>query len=122
MELYKRGQGNWSRGLTALAGFLLAFYGVQEALKTMVPPGAYIVAGLIIAIFAGLACFLAFFQKTAVDTLIDTQVEMQKVSWPDQREVRGSTQVVIICVVILGAFLYVADFSLTVVISWLGIY
>ncbi|GEM_PF-2757858 len=49
------------------------------------------------------------------DLLIDTQTEMKKVSWPKRDELIGSSVVVIVTVVVLGAYLYLVDFLLTAV-------
>jgi len=42
----------------------------------------------------------------------EVQVEATKVSWPTRNELRDSTIVVIVTVVILTAFVYVADLLL----------
>jgi len=44
-----------------------------------------------------------------VDLLIDTQAELQKVSWPSREELRRYTIVVLICILVVGVFLYVVD-------------
>jgi len=50
-----------------------------------------------------------------VDLLIETQTELQKVSWPNKQQLTNSTTVVLVCMVILGAFLFAVD----QVVAWL---
>jgi len=45
----------------------------------------------------------------AADFLIATESEMKKVSWSSKAELIGSTMVVIVTVVLLAVFIYVAD-------------
>ncbi|MGF1531598.1 MAG: preprotein translocase subunit SecE [Puniceicoccaceae bacterium] len=42
----------------------------------------------------------------------ETGVELKKVSWPSQRELRQSTVVVIVGIALMGVFIYVSDYSL----------
>ena len=56
-----------------------------------------------------------------VDLLVDTQAELQKVSWPTREELRSSTTVVLVCIFILGAFLYVVDVVVSFVMSRIGV-
>lgn len=43
----------------------------------------------------------------------DVLVEFRKVSWPNRREVTGSTTVVIVVVMVLAVFLAVVDIGLS---------
>jgi preprotein translocase subunit SecE len=48
--------------------------------------------------------------------------ELKKTTWPARREVVGTTVVVIVTVILLGAFLAVADYVMRTAIWWaLGI-
>lgn len=42
----------------------------------------------------------------------ETMTELRKASWPSKAELRDSTLVVLIAVVILGSFIALTDFSL----------
>ncbi len=42
----------------------------------------------------------------------ETGVELKKVSWPNRRELRESTVVVIVGIILLGTFITVSDYSL----------
>ena len=46
------------------------------------------------------------------DLLIDTETELRKVTWPSGQEVLNSSIVVVVCVVVLMAFLAGADWFL----------
>ncbi|MBH54969.1 MAG: preprotein translocase subunit SecE [Opitutaceae bacterium] len=50
--------------------------------------------------------------------------ELKKASWPSLKELRESTVVVLVAVLILGAFIGIADFSLFQVVNlftdWVG--
>ena len=47
----------------------------------------------------------------------ETIVELKKASWPNLRELRESTIVVLVAVLLLGAFIGIADFSLFQVVN-----
>ncbi|MEE9201281.1 MAG: preprotein translocase subunit SecE, partial [Candidatus Brocadiales bacterium] len=55
-----------------------------------------------------------------VEFLIDTQGELQKVSWPTRTELMGSTWVVIVLLVILGAYIFGVDWVITRVMKIIG--
>lgn len=63
---------------------------------------------------------LVHFPKFA-DFLINTESEMNKVSWPSATEVKVSTVVVLINVMILATFLFAVDLFWQVVLNGLGI-
>ncbi len=47
--------------------------------------------------------------KKAVEFFIETQAELQKVSWPARSELIGSTIVVIVCLVVMGVYIFCVD-------------
>jgi preprotein translocase SecE subunit len=47
--------------------------------------------------------------KKAVEFFIETQAELQKVSWPARSELIGSTIVVIVCLVVMGVYIFFVD-------------
>ena len=47
----------------------------------------------------------------------ETIIELKKASWPNLRELRGSTVVVLVAVLLLGGFIGIADFSLFQVVN-----
>lgn len=56
--------------------------------------------------------FLSNHPKT-VDFLIDTELEMKKVSWPSWDELKGSAWVVVLTVIFMGAYLFAVDVVLS---------
>ena len=55
--------------------------------------------------------------QRVVGFLIETQAELQKVSWPTRQELVGSTIVVIICAVVLGVYIFGVDRFVTTVMK-----
>ena len=51
--------------------------------------------------------------KQLGDYVMETREELRKCSWPSVEELRGSTVVVMISIVLLGAFTVAIDFVLT---------
>ena len=47
----------------------------------------------------------------------ETLTELKKASWPNLRELRESTIVVLVAVLLLGGFIGIADFSLFQVVN-----
>ena len=126
--LHKPGQGMWSRGGAAL-GFLAmgTFAAVQTQQWAWVVTnhqagrfdvGVYLPWGLF-AFFA-VGALLVGNAPRAANLLIETEIEMRKVTWPTWREVAGATAVVIVVVLILGFYLYGLDFLMvTYILKWL---
>jgi preprotein translocase subunit SecE len=50
----------------------------------------------------------------------ETVEELRKASWPTWLELRDSTVLVIITVLLLGAFISMSDFSLFNLVTWLS--
>lgn len=59
--------------------------------------------------------------KKTVEFLIDTQGELQKVSWPTRYELVGSTAVVIVSVVVIGIFVLGVDWVVSAVMKYIGV-
>ncbi len=51
--------------------------------------------------------------------LEETKLELKKVNWPSKPEIIGSTIVVIVTSLLISAFLYVVDTSLSTVVNFL---
>jgi preprotein translocase SecE subunit len=113
--LYKRGQGVWSRGIAAGGFAVLGIWATLETyrwMETLTHPKAYYagywVPGILLVVFLSSAYFITNRPRTA-DYLIETELEMKKVTWPTSREVLVATCVVIVLVLLLGVFLWCAD-------------
>jgi preprotein translocase subunit SecE len=59
--------------------------------------------------------------QSFVDLMIDTENELQKVSWPGPEELRRSTAVVLVAILVLGCFLYLVDMAMTYAMSSLEV-
>ena len=47
--------------------------------------------------------------KSALEFLTDVKTELKNVSWPNKKEVQGTTAVVIVAVFIFGFYLWLVD-------------
>lgn len=116
-ELYKTGQGYWTRVVTAIgAGVLVAagvYWLVNDVIGTWQIPGRlYVQAGVAVAVIAVFGWIVYRYVGTnprSCDFLIATEGEMKKVNWPSRREVVGATWIVICCVFLLAVLLFLAD-------------
>ena len=59
--------------------------------------------------------------RKTVEFLIDTQGELQKVSWPTRYELIGSTAVVIVSIVVIGIFVLGVDWVVSVAMKYIGV-
>ncbi len=102
--IYKKGQGYWTRMMSAIAAGLIILMGSIWLWETLagVQFGSlqtvYLQAGMAVTFIAvgGILCYyLIGVRKRMVDFLIATEGEMKKVNWSTRREIAGSTWVVI---------------------------
>ena len=118
LELYKSAQGRYARVGTAIAAALVtlvvSYYGwglLSRHLPDDFAYKVYVVYAAPAVLFAVLAAMTAYYlnkPKTA-DFLIATESEMKKVSWSNKAELVGSTIVVVVTVILLALFIYLAD-------------
>jgi preprotein translocase SecE subunit len=135
MEPYKPGQG----GLTRLSAWLILIlvlalgavelyswiyrkgdgpiFGINlEVLRRLPFLGAPVSWKLLLcaAIFVGLLWLVRLYmtRPTTVDMLIETEMEMKKVSWPTMEESMNATWVVVFVTVFLTVTLFFFDFVL----------
>ncbi len=134
MAAYKPDQGRMARMAIFWAVAALIFYGckaLRETLSGLSPSlGAPISEGfrrlpvvgveLTPAFLIASACFVGGLivakriqdKPKNADLLIETETELRKVTWPSAQEVFNSSLVVVVCVVVLMAFLAGADWLL----------
>ena len=127
LEIYKPGQGKWARYLAAGSVGALVIYGCHSlyeylnvgGLKQMVLfpiPGVELDVNLPFLISFGLFMALAMtiyvlLNKPKMgDFLIETELEMKKISWPGRSELVGSSTIVIVVVAILAFIIMIFDF------------
>ena len=127
IEIYKKGQGRYTRIVTFVGVLLLVVIGagvLSDKLSgygpTRPPVVRYGVPTLLVVGMGWLMFWLVNRPKTA-DFLIATESEMKKVSWSSKKEIIGSTKVVIVFTFILAAILYSTDVIFAGLFGWLGI-
>ncbi|GAG38632.1 unnamed protein product [marine sediment metagenome] len=112
-DIYKRGQGKYTRlcstfGAAIIAGLgCLRLYKKLQAwdlglwVETMVPAGLFVVLALLILWLVN--------KPTIADFMVAAEGEMKKVSWSSRKEIAVSTFIVIALVILLAFFLGVTD-------------
>lgn len=134
MAAYKKDQGRMVRMAVFWSVALLLFYGcgslrevlsgkftalskpVFAAFPKLPVLGTSLSGGFMIAALV-FCCAVVVAQRWIerpknADLLIDTETELRKVTWPTGQEVFNSSIVVVVCVVLLMAFLAGADWFL----------
>ena len=123
VEIYKRGQGKYTRMITlgagAVIGALVAYY-VGEQLADSVE---YVRYGVPVAIFVGAAVLMSWLvnRPRSADFMIATESEMKKVSWSSKREIIGGTKVVITTTLILALLLWAVDLGFGFFFRWIRV-
>lgn len=117
VEIYKRGQGRYTRIITFLGVMLLVTIGamrLSEELMTL-PLSPLVRYGLAAAlvVVAAMVMFWIVNRPRSADFMIATEGEMKKVSWSSRKEIIGSTKVVIITTLILTVILFAVDMLFT---------
>ncbi len=52
--------------------------------------------------------------------VLETREELRKCTWPTMEELKGSTVVILITILLLGGFIVVVDFVISQAISWIA--
>ena len=119
LKIYKPGQGYYTRLCTAIgAGIMIAWgaFFLREELEGFMTQGTpyflpvqYGAAVGFILVMGALTYWVVGLNRKANDFFIATEGEMKKVNWSTRQEVVRSTKVVVVTVVLLGLFLFLAD-------------
>jgi preprotein translocase subunit SecE len=122
-DVYKRGQGKYTRLCSAFGAALIVGLGCLQLYKklqawdlglwteTMVPAGLFVTLGLLI--------FWLVNKPAVADFMVAAESEMKKVSWSSRKEIVVSTFIVIVLVILLAVFLGVTDLSFQMFFEWL---
>jgi len=130
LEIYKKGQGYWTRAMSAVGfGFLIIAGGIwfgrqfQGAkIGGMEPLYAQVIAGfLFVAPLAALTYYLIARKPRVVDFMVATEGEMKKVNWSSWEELRGSTMVVIGLTVMLALLCFAFDSVFFIVFEYMKV-
>lgn len=128
LAIYKSGQGYWTRMLTAIGAGVLIGTGVlwiwtelsvirDDRLRLSIQTG---VAVLMVVVLGGLLWWVCNKPRIA-DFMIATESEMRKVNWPSQREIIGSTWVVISGTAMLAVLLFVVNLTFAKLFMSIGV-
>ena len=111
-EIYKRGQGYYTRMYSALMMFVIVAFGCYALygklrgtniwVETLVPAGLCVVLGFLI--------YWLMNKPNFADFLIAAEGEIKKVSWSSRKEIAISTFIVIFVVASMTIMLFAADF------------
>ena len=124
-EIYKRGQGKYTRITTFVAVMVIAIIGAAALSGKLggYTTNAYVRFGIPTALVALLGLFMFWMvnRPRSADFMISTEGEMKKVSWSSRKEVVGSTKVVIVTTFILAGILFGVDLVFLILFNWVGI-
>ena len=129
LGIYKQGQGYWTRMMTAIGIGTLGLAGArwawgQVALAQTPFEIIYLqaaVAGVIALVTAGIAYWVVGLHRRMNDFFIATEGEMRKVAWPPQKDLTGSTWVVIGVSIIIATILFISDVIFSSIFRWLDV-
>lgn len=128
-DIYKRGQGKYTRLCSAFAVAVIAGIGCMRLFRrleavswglsnratmwiaTMVPVGLFILLAFLI--------YWLVNKPSIADFMIAAEGEMKKVSWSSRQEITVSTIIVIIVVLIMATLLGTTDFAFSLFFDWL---
>ena len=120
-DIYKRGQGKYTRLYSAFAAAIVVGLGCLQLynrlhaaefglspkstlwIATMVPAGLFVVLGLLI--------FWLVNKPSIADFMVAAEGEMKKVSWSSRKEIAVSTFIVIVVVILMSVLLGVSDLA-----------
>jgi preprotein translocase subunit SecE len=112
-DIYKRGQGKYTRLCSAFAAATIVALGCMQLYKklqatdlgiwivTMVPAGLFVTLSALI--------FWLVNKPSVADFMIAAEGEVKKVSWSSRKEIAVSTFIVIVVVIIMAVLLGTTD-------------
>ena len=135
-KIYKSGQGKGARLLAAFSLGALTIYGCYSlyyAISTgswadivlvtipgleepLTPP--LLITLIVFGVFSFLIFLFCNWHRSA-DFLIETELELRKVSWPSKSEVVGSSLIVMVLVTILSLVILGIDYAVALVMRFL---
>jgi len=127
LEIYKRGQGKYTRLGTFIGVMIVAVTGAGALSRklagyavTREPVIRFGIPALLV-VAAALLTFWIVNRAKSADFLIATEGEMKKVSWSSRKEIAGSTKVVIVTTFIMAALLFGVDMMFQFLFRWLKV-
>ncbi|MDY7107942.1 MAG: preprotein translocase subunit SecE [Planctomycetota bacterium] len=128
--IYKKGQGYWTRLMSAIAFGLIVLMGtvwlwdLLATTKIGDIQTIYVQAGgavLVLGFFGILGFYLIGRKPAVVDFMIATEGEMKKVNWSSRREVLGSTWIVIALTIFIAILCFAYDRVFQIFFQWMGV-
>ncbi|MGA2071519.1 MAG: preprotein translocase subunit SecE [Sedimentisphaerales bacterium] len=123
VSVYKRGQGKYTRMISALGGAVIVALGCLQLYRTLdaADIGLWVETMVPVGLFIALSVLMIWMvnKPNIADFMISAEGEMKKVNWSTRQEVAVSTIVVISVVIILAVLLGVSDFVLQLSVAWL---
>lgn len=124
-EIYKKGQGKYTRILTFLGVMVVGLIGAVILSDNLAPlVGTYLRYGIPVVALAALGALMFWLvnRPKSADFLIATEGEMKKVSWSSRKEIVGSTKVVIVTTFIMAVILFGVDIVFKVLGTVIGLW
>ena len=111
LQIYKRGQGYYTRLWSGLSAFALAAWGSYRLYETLATTNIWVQTLVPFGVCAALGLFLFWLvnKPNVADFMITSEGEVKKVSWASRKEIYGSTVVVICVVIIMSVLMFVSD-------------
>jgi preprotein translocase SecE subunit len=123
LSVYKRGQGKYTRMISASGGAVIVAIGCLQLYRTLdaADIGLWIETMVPVGLFIALSVLMMWMvnNPSIADFMISAEGEMKKVNWSTRQEVAVSTVVVISVVIILAVLLGVSDYVLQLSVTWL---
>jgi preprotein translocase SecE subunit len=123
LSVYKRGQGKYTRMISAFGGAAIVAIGCLQLYRTLdaADIGLWVETMVPVGLFIALSVLMMWMvnNPNIADFMISAEGEMKKVNWSTKQEVMVSTVVVISVVIILAVMLGVSDFVLQLSVAWL---
>ena len=123
LSVYKRGQGKYTRMVSAFGGAAIVAIGCLQLYRTLdaADIGLWVETMVPVGLFIALSVLFMWMvnKPNIADFMISAEGEMKKVNWSTRQEVMVSTVVVISVVIILAVLLGVSDFVLQLSVAWL---
>ena len=128
--IYKKGQGYWTRVMSAVGLFVLALFGMNwlwQVLSGVRVEGVQtqFIQAPVVVIFGAVVALVGYYligkKRSVVEFMIATEGEMKKVHWSTRREILGSTWVVIALTLFIAVFCLAADLLFQFIMQQMGV-
>ena len=130
IEIYKRGQGRYTRTSTFLSGVLIGLLVARYVMDRLNAAawasttwGRYVAYGVPLLMVGGTFALMYWIinRPKSADFMIATEGEMKKVSWSSRKEIIGGTKVVIATTLILAVLLWAVDLAFSFFFRSIGV-